>query len=446
MNTVLNFPQIHEEPPAVEKTNAIAAGIVSVQGEVAKFDQIAAGLAAIEAAHPKDVIVADIATTAGMKLAEGAWRAYRNPRLEVERARKAAKAPVLALVKAIDTFAGGLEDRLRAGEDHYKAQIDTEEARREAVRAEAAAKEAQRKATHTANLATIGAYLTRCQAPGMTAERIAAGIAALEATTFGPEWEEFAVLAANVQCETIESMRTLHAQAVAREAEAARQEAIRVENERMARELEAERQRIAAEVAEIRRQQAEWAAQRAEAERIAREAEDALVDSLHANSRRIEGPAVGYVQKAIGYFETAARDWEADPRQRVRDAVGEGRRYLAAQLATAMDNERDEAAAAELLRQARELNERNASTEQSTTDAHQPEPAPQAEALNVHEADAAPGVGQPDQEAAAAIEAATPPPTELQALAAEARASKFPSQPKMGLDWWNRFYALADAP
>lgn len=409
MNAVLDFPQIHEEPPAVEKTNAIAAGIISVQGEVAKFDQIAAGLAAIEAAHPKDVIVADIATTAGMKLAEGAWRAYRNPRLEVERARKAAKAPVLALGKAIDAFAGGLEDRLRAGEDHYKAQIDNEEARREAVRAEAAAKEAQRKATHMSNIAKIGAYLTRCQAPGMTAERIAAGIAALEATTFGPEWEEFAVPAANEQCQTLDAMRTLHAQAMGREKEAARQELIRLENERVAKELSDERARIAEESAAIKRQH------EAQQEELRRQADE--LAAKRAESERMEREAEARRKARQDAEEHAAR-------QRERDA------FIAANPPAPLT----QTAAVPV-----------------PTPAPQPEPAPalllQDESRGLSDALAS----KPDamlhaREAAAAIEASTPQPTELQALAAEARASKFPSQPKMGLDWWIRFYALADAP
>ena len=176
MNAVLDLPPINTEPPAVEKTNAIAAGIASVQGEVAKFDQIAAGLAAIEAAHPKNVIVADIDTPPGMHAAQHAWRSYRNPRLEVERARKAAKAPVLALGKAIDTFAGGLEDRLRAGEDHYKAQIDREEERRAAIKAEQERIEREAAERHAARLAAIAMYAARCREPDMTAARIAAGM------------------------------------------------------------------------------------------------------------------------------------------------------------------------------------------------------------------------------------------------------------------------------
>lgn len=241
---LIDFPTIEAAPmpaaappiAAVAKTTAIADSISAVHGEVAKFDQIAAGLARIEAAHPKNVIVADIATSAGFKVAETGWRAYRNPRLEVERARKAAKAPVLALGKAIDTFAGELETRLRDGEDHYKAQIDAEETRRAAEKAERERQEEARKEKHRSGIANIRCYLDRCNAPGMTAARISDGITRLSAMTFGADWEDFAVPAANAQCETLEAMRVLHAQAVEREAEAARLEAQRVENERVARE------------------------------------------------------------------------------------------------------------------------------------------------------------------------------------------------------------------
>ena len=175
----LDFPSIETvpmpatapAPQAAAKTTAIADSISAVHGEVAKFDQIAAGLARIEAAHPKNVIVADIATSAGFKVAETGWRAYRNPRLEVERARKAAKAPVLALGKAIDTFAGELETRLRDGEDHYKAQIDAEETRRAAEKAEAARVEAERMllATRSA-LAADGDLLSPAERAAIDAQ------------------------------------------------------------------------------------------------------------------------------------------------------------------------------------------------------------------------------------------------------------------------------------
>ena len=79
-------------------------------------------------------------------------------------------------------------------------------------------------------------YLTRCQEPGMTAERILTGIQLLAAVAFGPEWRDFAERAKAAQAETLAAMRALHTQALEREAAAAAAEAQRVENERVAAE------------------------------------------------------------------------------------------------------------------------------------------------------------------------------------------------------------------
>jgi hypothetical protein len=326
------FPEIEEapapavQPAAVEQTRAITASITVVQGEVAKFDQIAAGLKAIETAHPKNVIVAAIDTPAGMKVAEAAWRAYRNPRLEVERARKAAKAPVLALGKAIDTFAGSLEDRLREGETHYKAQIDREEERKEAARAEAARIEAEKAAAHAARLAVIAGYVSRCQAPGMTAERIQNGINALAGVDPADPVQDRAEELAAAQTKALDAMRALHAQAVGREAEAARQEAIRLENERMAAELAQARAALEAEAAAVRAQAAELDRQRREAEakeaaRVKAEADAADAAEaihqaeLHAASLRAEAAAMTAQAQAQANETT-----EAQPPQQVLKA------------------------------------------------------------------------------------------------------------------------------
>lgn len=282
-SATLEFPELGAEvlpPPAgaKEQTSAISAGISSVQGEVAKFDHIAAGISAIEATHPKNVIVAAINTASGMKLAEAAWRAYRTPRLEVERARKAAKAPVLSLGKAIDAFAGSLEDRLREGEDHYKSQIDKEEARRQEEREEAERREAGRIAKHESGIATIRSYLSRCA--GLPSSRIEMGIDQLSAMTFTTEaWEEFAVLAASAQCETLESMRALLAKTRAAEEQDAETRRLRAVVEEQAREL-----------AELRAQAAKVAAAEAERLELQQLKEDAqraaLADAIVAESLR----------------------------------------------------------------------------------------------------------------------------------------------------------------
>lgn len=415
------LPPIFEQPPAVEKTNAIAAGIASVQGEVAKFDQIAAGLKAIEDAHPKNVIVAAIETPAGMKQAEASWRAYRNPRLEVERARKAAKAPVLALGKAIDTFAGGLEERLREGEDHYRAQIDAEEDRRAAIKAEQERIERAAAEKHAARRAAISMYLLRCQEPGMTADRISNGMAMLQRADMSDPFTPRAVELADLQCRTLESMRTLHAQAVAREQEAARQEAIRLENERRAAELAEAERRIAAEAEALRRAAAELAAREAAArEADAKRDEDARIEAMNREELRLQA------------IEREAQERHIEDRQADPAPVLTGLDEALARASAIMDAMPAAAPAAVVAESATtaEVLAREAQIHAAGTAAMQAEarkidaPAPRVVLLE---------------------EPAFDPVAELQALAAEARASRFPSQPKMGAEWWSRWYAAVDA-
>lgn len=475
MNAVLDFPAIHAEPPAVEKTNAIAAGIASVQGEVAKFDQIAAGLAAIEAAHPKNVIVAAIDTPPGMQAAQHAWRSYRNPRLEVERARKAAKAPVLALGKAIDTFAGGLEDRLRAGEDHYKAQIDAEEARRAAIKAEQERLEREAAERHAARRSAIAMYALRCQEPGMTAERISAGMQRLDAADLSDPDPARAAELAELRTKTLEAMRTLHAQAVAREQEAARQEAIRLENERVAAELAAERARIAEEAAAIRRQAEELEAREA----AARAAHQAQVDANAAADLRraaeLQAEFEANCREATAR-EQAAQDTERREGQQVLKAegaspdatdrsipattspcvgtMGAGQaadaapavglmlqdecRDLSIALATKPDAMQHAREAAEAI--AREAQIHAAGTQAMQAEAQLIDRSAPPVTIITHCApDVAERVLQSPLKLAAELDATHDLLRESLALAdhlALAFASKYPTQPKMGVEWW----------
>lgn len=92
------------DAPAQATTSDLTASLTAVQGHVAEFDKIAAGLAALAQAHPVDV-VCDVTTPAGMKQAVAGRAAWRDPRVAVEKARKAAKAPVLELGRKIDAFA-----------------------------------------------------------------------------------------------------------------------------------------------------------------------------------------------------------------------------------------------------------------------------------------------------------------------------------------------------
>lgn len=259
----MNAPEILESKPIEDA--AIKTSIGKVQGEIAAFDKIASGIAAIEKAHPKDLAI-DVTTTAGMKQAVAARAAWRDPRIAVEKARKAAKAPVLELGKQIDAFAGSLEARLREGEANYDDQIKAEENR----------KEAERLARVAAEQARIAAIHDRIQkdivnavhgAAGQTFARISQIISDIGAMVIGSEFEEFQGQAQLAKDETLDKLREMQADSLAREKEAER---VKAEQEAAAAALAAER----AELERLRAAEAERVAA-AEAEREAAEQEQA---------------------------------------------------------------------------------------------------------------------------------------------------------------------------
>lgn len=303
----------------------LTAGIASVSSEVAKFDGIAAGLAALEKAHPKD-IACDATTTAGMKQAIAGRAAWRGPRIAVEKARKAAKAPVLELGRAIDTFAKELETKLLAGESHYDEQIKAEEARKEAEKAIEAEAERQRVAAIQGRIRSFSSamYAATGQPPS-----VIEGIIKTISEELAPfDYAEFFEEAKAAQADALLKLADMLTAAIAQVAEtnrliAEREELARLRAEQEKRDAEAraaqaeadrqERARIAAERAKLEEEQraaraeqkrlddeaaaarraadAAAAAERAEADRIAREAraaEQAKLDAVAAEQRRAQ--------------------------------------------------------------------------------------------------------------------------------------------------------------
>lgn len=301
----------------------IKTSIESVQGAIANFDKIAAGLAELQAAHPLDVIC-EVGTPAGMRQAIAARAAWRDPRIAVEKARKEAKAPVLALGKQIDAFAAGLETQLRLGEDHYDAQIKAEEERKEKAKQERAAAEAKRIAAHQERIASDIVMATR-GALGESAARIAVVIADVEAIPADEAtFEEFAPQAEAAKLKTLATLRELHAEAVAREAEEARiaseraeqAERDRVERERVAAEQAAESKRLAEERAELERQRE---AARAEQARI--DAEAAALRKAADEKAAAERADADRVARVAREAEEARLKAERDELKRQQDAA-----------------------------------------------------------------------------------------------------------------------------
>jgi chemotaxis protein histidine kinase CheA len=241
--------------------------LVLVEQSLAEFDAVEAGLQALEASYKG--VVYDVVTTKGMAEAKEARAAIRDPRIKVEKVRKEGKAPVLALGKLIDEKAKQITARLEALEDPIDAQIKTEEARKEAERAEKARIEAERVAKHQAFIDSIkGIPLVMV---GKSASGIDTAIKLLAAKDCSG-CEEFTVFAERAKEAALLILDGMLVDAKEQEAkQAAEAEAKKAEEERLA----AERKALAEAQAALKKQQEEQAAIEAAArkERESKEAE-----------------------------------------------------------------------------------------------------------------------------------------------------------------------------
>jgi hypothetical protein len=311
------------EPP--KQSADLHASIDQVQGQLVEFDKISAGLAAIEKAHPKDIACA-VSTVAGMKQAIAGRAAWREPRIAVEKVRKAAKAPVLALGRDIDAFARSLELKLLEGELHYDEQIKAEEARREAERQEKLRKEAERVAGIRDRINENFTFAPSMM-DGSTAAELEGEIKRMVAIEIDATYQELAGEAALAKDAALAILRRMQEKAAAREAEEIRLKAERAELERQraeqarieaearkAREEEAarlrqEREALAAERAEQLRQENEARAARERADREDRARRDEE-DRLARQARAEEEKRIAAERAALEAQQRTAREAE----------------------------------------------------------------------------------------------------------------------------------------
>jgi hypothetical protein len=275
--------------PAAEKsTVAIRQNITQVESALSEFDKVSAGLAAIAARYPVDLVY-DVTTGAGMVEAVAHRAAWREPRLSVERLRKQAKAPVLALGKDIDARAAWLTEQLLIGEGPVDAQIKAEEKRKEDAKQARIAAEFGRVQAIQDAIAEIHMDATIASSKGSAV--IAEALAELRSRTLDPKvFQELGAQAEAARTATVSKLEVAHKAALHTEAETARLAAereeldrlraeaaerkakdeatARVEQQRVSADQEAERARIAAAQADIDKQRAEFVAQQ-EAARLA---------------------------------------------------------------------------------------------------------------------------------------------------------------------------------
>jgi hypothetical protein len=270
----------------------------------------------------KHADIVEIKNTAGREQCHGAMMTLANARIAITKAGKEARDDATKFSKAVIEEGKRLISIIEPEEARLRGLRDAWDAEREREKQAKAEAEKRRIAALQERIAEIRgavAAAATCK-PVLVLEHIGD----IERMVIDASFEEFQGQAQLAKDETLDKLREIHAQAIAREEEAARLAAEREELARLRRE-EAERQ-------------VEATAARAEADRKAREereAEDALVDSIWNNARRIEADSVPYIIKAIRTFESMAKDWENDPRQRVSGAIASAREEMQTKLRSA---------------------------------------------------------------------------------------------------------------
>ncbi len=291
------LPTIEEPRAAVPATIAPPAMLAPVSIKATVLAQFAAAEATLTtlAAKYRDVAF-DVTSTKGLAEAKAARLDLReNGRFMVERAEKRVKADVNDLKRVMADEVDRLVKITRPTEDAIHAQIEAEETRKTAEKAERERLAAERAAKFNAQLDFIRGYAKA--AAGLPSATIAKGIVALTAMTFGPEWEEFAGAAEETRGLTLSVLRTMHDAAAQREADDAERERQRAENARVAAELAEQRKQLQAQQAELKRQADALAAARAVAEQ---EALRAAIETVNA----VESlPAVEQADPDLGEVE-----------------------------------------------------------------------------------------------------------------------------------------------
>lgn len=268
-----------DKSTSAEEVGAAArADLVKVEAALTEFDKIGAGLAALRTKYAG--VVYDVKTSAGMKLAAAARTEIRAPRYATETARKAAKAPVLALGRNIDERAAWIVAELMKIESPIDAQIKAEEERKEAEREAQEKAERERLARIQAGLEELKQY--PLEAAGKSAAEIAGAMDRLELVQVRAWAFEFTDVAEQTKVKSMNRLLEMHTRAAEQEAETARLAAERAEFERQRAEQDERARADAVRIAEETRKRE--AGERERLDRIAAE-ERAAKDRIAAAER-----------------------------------------------------------------------------------------------------------------------------------------------------------------
>jgi len=249
----------------METTEVLDRAEISGTNVIVEYSKTEAALADLRAKYSG--VVFDLTTTKGDKEARAARLELVTLRASLEKKRKEFKAPALAFGKKIDSEAERVTAEIVKLESFIDQQIKADEDRRAAEKAERYRIEAERVKAIQDKITAIRGFVAKCQ--DISAERIANGIELVSKVDTGAHvFFEFADQAQLAKNETVKAMRDMLESAKAREAEAARVNAQRLENERIAEQNRLQAEAMVVQQAELDRA---TAAIKAEQDRLAEE-------------------------------------------------------------------------------------------------------------------------------------------------------------------------------
>lgn len=260
----LEFPVIDEAtavavpPPATPDLAKVDLEAVAL----AQFGDWRADVAQVR--NNLGTLVLDLSTQAKVDEAKSLrHRLIGQPRADVRKVSKALKSKLTAVSKAVGAMEEAAVAAYDKAEELITPQIDKRQAELDAEREERLRVERERVAGLQAKLDALQLWADRCQEPGMTADRIKAGMNALSQIELTrDEWQEFYDRAILRRVDVLATMQAEFERKLVAEAEARRLEEQRAEAARTQALLDARQAELDAQAAELKRQAEEIEAER----------------------------------------------------------------------------------------------------------------------------------------------------------------------------------------
>jgi hypothetical protein len=468
----LDLPIIESAPAVAPKVRTEVAVAAAAALDLSKIDLTDVALAQFgnwrqkvkETKADVSTMVLDLSNQSKINEAKSLrQRLFNQPRADARNVSKLLKSKLSSVSKEVGAEEAKVIEAYDEAEKPLTEQIDAAQAKLDAEKEAARRAEEERLAGLRATVDQVMAkWLDRAQADGMTAERIGAGLAALQALLMPDELGDVTAYWTATKAATVTAMERLQVEATRRE-EAARLEALRIENERIAAEQRAQAEALAeqqrkleAQAAELERQRKEMEA--AQARAAAPVAADTTADTPACVAGKAENPEAAQDTPQQGANRDASTGQSHDAAGSESPA-GRGTDGAAALGAAPVFEYSPAQAPQQVLKAEAETPDATDRGEPATTSpvggpmgAWQPAAAGPAEdpdrSIETSEAEAS--LLTPEEVARITRAHFAPPVThppavlhtvirnalEFTEFAAEPFASKFPTQPKPGPEWW----------